>query len=137
VLVLDTVVVGVDDLDQDCVRVDETVLVGVFVFDQVGVPVLVTLQDFEAEVDADADGLGVIVSVGKLGKGVLLVDAEAVFEIVREDDGVGDLVNDDVLDEEDVALDVDVDLGDVWVVTFVMKNKRIRRRRLKNSILLL
>ena len=136
-LVLDTVVVGVDDLDQDCVRVDETVLVGVFVFDQVGVPVLVTLQDFEAEVDADADGLGVIVSVGKLGKGVLLVDAEAVFEIVREDDGVGDLVNDDVLDEEDVALDVDVDLGDVWVVTFVMKNKRIRRRRLKNSILLL
>jgi len=137
VLVLDTVVVGVDDLDQDCVRVDETVLVGVFVFDQVGVPVLVTLQDFEAEVDADADGLGVIVSVGKLGKGVLLVDAEAEFEIVGEEDGVGDLVNDDVLDEEDVALDVDVDLGDVWVVTFVMKNKRIRRRRLKNSILLL
>jgi len=113
VLVLDTVVVGVDDLVQDCVRVDETVLVGVFVFDHVGVPVLVTLQDFEAEVEAVADGLGVIVSVGKLGKGVLLVDAEAEFEIVGEDDGVGDLVNDDVLDEEDVALDVDVDLGDV------------------------
>jgi hypothetical protein len=113
VLVLDTVVVGVDDLVQDRVRVDVTVLVGVFVFDHVGVPVLVTLQDFEAEVEEVADGLGVIVSVGKLGKGVLLVVAEAVFEIVGEDDGVGDLVTDDVLDEEGDALDVDVDLGDV------------------------
>jgi len=70
----------------------------------------------------------VIVSVGKLGKGVLLVDAEAVFEIVGEEDGVGDLVNEDVLDDDEVALEVNVDLGEVCVVTLVMKNKRRRRK---------
>ena len=50
-LVFDTDVVGVDDLVQEHVRVDVIVLDDVFVFDHVGVPVLVTLHDFEAEVD--------------------------------------------------------------------------------------
>lgn len=51
-----------------------------------------------------------------------------MFEIVGEEDGVGDLVNEDVLDDDEVALEVDVDLGEVCVVTFVMKNKRRRRK---------
>jgi len=50
-LVFDTDVVGVDDLVQERVRVDVIVLDEVFVLDHVGVPVLVTLHDFEAEVD--------------------------------------------------------------------------------------
>ena len=62
-----------------------------------------------------------IVSVGKLGKGVLLVDAEAALAeaelvIVGEEDDFGDLVNEDVLDDDEDALGVDVVLGEVCIV---------------------
>lgn len=79
------------------------------------------------------EALDVEVSVGKLGKGVRLVDVDAVSDIVVEEEGVDDLVHDDDLEEDDVALDVDVGLADDWVVTFGIKIKNRMITNLKRS----